>query len=77
MTVQPRPPGDERVRRTPALWVVLALVAAGAVRITVIGGEFLSAYPKATLTATALFALLAVPFWLFLADLDFLEPEPI
>jgi RsiW-degrading membrane proteinase PrsW (M82 family) len=77
VTVQPRPPGDERVRRTPALWVVLALVAAGAVRITVIGGEFLSAYPKATLTATALFALLAVPFWLFLADLDFLEPEPI
>lgn len=77
MTVQPRPPGEDRLTRTPVFWLVLILVAAGAVRIAVIGGEFFSAYPKATLTATALFALLAVPFWLFLADLDFLEPEPV
>ena len=63
--------------RTPAFWVVSGLLVAGAIRIAVLGGQFVAAYPTATLTATALFALLAVPFWLFIADLDFLEPEPL
>jgi RsiW-degrading membrane proteinase PrsW (M82 family) len=57
--------------------VVLVLLVGGGLRIAMLGSQFVSAYPKATLTATVLFALLAVPFWLFLADLDFLEPEPI
>jgi RsiW-degrading membrane proteinase PrsW (M82 family) len=69
--------GDERLTRTPAFWVVLVLLAAGGIRIAMIGGRYFAAYPTATLTATVLFALLAVPFWLFLADLDFLEPEPV
>lgn len=79
MTAPVRPGEQQRAQllRTPAFWVVLVLLVAGGIRISALGGQFVSAYPKATLTAVALFALLAVPFWLFLADLDFLEPEPI
>jgi len=61
----------------PALWVVLTLLVAGAVRFTLIAVRFASTYPVATLTAVVLFALLAVPFWLFVSELDFLEREPI
>ena len=63
--------------RDPALWVVLAVVVAGGVRMTMIGVRFATTYPVATLAAAVLFALLAVPFWLFVAELDFLEREPI
>jgi protease PrsW len=63
--------------RKPALWVVLALLVAGAARMGYVGARFAGAYPVATLTAVALFALLAVPFWLFVSELDFLEREPI
>ncbi|MFC7535286.1 PrsW family intramembrane metalloprotease [Actinoplanes sp. GCM10030250] len=62
--------------RRPAFWVVAALLAAGAVRIAQITGRFLDVYPLATITAILLFALLAVPFWLFVSELDFLEREP-
>ncbi|HEX8347831.1 MAG TPA: PrsW family intramembrane metalloprotease [Actinoplanes sp.] len=64
------------VLRVPAFWVVMALLTAGAVRMVGIGERYLSTYPLATLTATALFALYAVPFWLLLGELDFLEREP-
>ncbi|WP_229075396.1 PrsW family intramembrane metalloprotease [Actinoplanes sp. DH11] len=60
----------------PAFWVILALLAAGGLRIAQITWRFLDAYPIATLTAVVLFALLAVPFWLFVSELDFLEREP-
>jgi RsiW-degrading membrane proteinase PrsW (M82 family) len=60
----------------PALWVVLVLLVAGAVRMAVIGARFAGVYPLATLAAVGLFALLAVPFWLFVSELDFLEREP-
>jgi RsiW-degrading membrane proteinase PrsW (M82 family) len=62
--------------RLPAFCIVLALVAAGGVRMTMIAGRFAAAYPVATLTAIALFTLLAVPFWFVLKELDFLEREP-
>ncbi|MBL7260674.1 PrsW family intramembrane metalloprotease [Actinoplanes sp. LDG1-01] len=39
-------------------------------------GHFFAAYPKATTLSILLFALLAVPFWLFVSELDFLEREP-
>jgi RsiW-degrading membrane proteinase PrsW (M82 family) len=61
----------------PALWVVLALLLAGALRIGEIGVRFGATYPMATLTATVLFALFAVPFWVVIAELDFLEREPV
>lgn len=72
--VRPAPAGD---RSAPGLWVVLALLLAGAVRIGDLLVRFAGRYPVATLTAVALFALFAVPFWLLVAELDFLEREPI
>ncbi|MEU4692188.1 PrsW family intramembrane metalloprotease [Actinoplanes sp. NPDC023714] len=72
-------PGGARAAfsaRNPAFWVVFALLIAGGWRIAQIGGRFFGAYPVATLTAIGLFALLAVPFWLFVSELDFLEREP-
>ena len=62
--------------RRPAFWVVITLVAVGAVRMSEIAGRFLTTYPWATATALVLFALLAVPFWLFVSELDFFEREP-
>jgi RsiW-degrading membrane proteinase PrsW (M82 family) len=62
--------------RQPAFWVVILLLAVGTVRISQITAIFLESYPIATLTAIVLFGLLAVPFWLFLSELDFLEREP-
>jgi RsiW-degrading membrane proteinase PrsW (M82 family) len=60
----------------PAFWVVTALLALGAGRMAQVAGRFVEAYPKATLTAVVLFALFAVPFWVFVSELDFLEREP-
>lgn len=71
--------GGDRVTalgRLPAFWVVLVLLLAGAVRMTQLTGRFFVAYPVAAGTAVLLFALFAVPFWLFLSELDFLEREP-
>jgi len=88
MTAEPRlrsarsapvQPGDGPglgLMRLPAFWIVLATLAAGGARMAVIAGRFAGAFPLAMLTATALFALLAVPFWLFVTELDFLEREP-
>ncbi|XVU25617.1 PrsW family intramembrane metalloprotease [Actinoplanes sp. CA-054009] len=71
-------PASGRTRLSaPAFVVVLALLAIGAVRMLRLTGEFVTTYPKATLTSVLLFALLAVPFWLFVAELDFLEREPV
>jgi RsiW-degrading membrane proteinase PrsW (M82 family) len=70
-------PARDALTVKPSLWVVLALLVAGAIRVGDMGVRFAAAYPLATATAVVLFALLAVPFWLFLAELDFLEREPI
>jgi RsiW-degrading membrane proteinase PrsW (M82 family) len=68
-------PGPGLVR-LPAFWIVVALLVAGLVRMGMITGRFAADFPAATVTATALFALLAVPFWLIVTELDFLEREP-
>ena len=60
----------------PAFWVVLALIGLGAVQIGLIIHTSFVAYPAATATAVVLFALYAVPFWAFVAALDYLEREP-
>jgi len=74
--VQPGADPGPGLLRLPAFWVVLALVVAGGVRMALIAGRFAGTYPLATLTAVALFALLAVPFWFIVSELDFLEREP-
>jgi len=55
---------------------VAVLLAAGAVRIGFVGQEFVRQFPVATAVAVGLFLLYAVPFWLFLRELDYLEREP-
>ncbi|WP_250000705.1 PrsW family intramembrane metalloprotease [Actinoplanes sp. M2I2] len=62
--------------RVPAFWVVLAVLVAGGLWMARLAGEFFTSYPKATALSLLLFALLAVPFWLFVAELDFFEREP-
>ncbi|BCY05047.1 PrsW family intramembrane metalloprotease [Actinoplanes sp. L3-i22] len=74
--VIPGPARPAALFRLPAFWVVITLLAAGAVRMSQILTKFLTLFPIASLTALALFALLAVPFWLFVQELDFLEREP-
>ena len=69
-------PARATISRKPALWIVLGLLVVGGVRMGTIGVRFAATYPLATLTAVALFGLLAVPFWLFVSELDFLEREP-
>ncbi|GAA0808849.1 PrsW family intramembrane metalloprotease [Spirilliplanes yamanashiensis] len=74
-----RPSGaDTRLTlaQLPAFWVVVALIAAGAVTMGGVGWEFLTTYPAAFIVAAVLFALYAVPFWLFVSELDYLEREP-
>jgi RsiW-degrading membrane proteinase PrsW (M82 family) len=77
--VQPAPggTGPGGLIRLPAFWIILVLLVAGGVRMAMIGARFAGVYPLATAVAVALFALLAVPFWLFVSELDFLEREPI
>ncbi|MDR7280213.1 PrsW family intramembrane metalloprotease [Catenuloplanes atrovinosus] len=60
----------------PAFWVLAALLVAGAVRTVVFLRESITVYPVATVVAVVLFALYAVPFWIFVGGLDFLEREP-
>jgi RsiW-degrading membrane proteinase PrsW (M82 family) len=76
--VVPAPPGalPLAILRLPSFWVVVALLVAGGSRMALVAEQYVRAYPLATLTATALFALLAVPFWCFVNELDFLEREP-
>ena len=62
--------------RRPAFWLVLLLVVAGAWRVAVILGDGFRIYPVATTVAIGLFALYAIPFWLFVDNVDYLEREP-
>ncbi|MFC0526169.1 PrsW family intramembrane metalloprotease [Phytohabitans kaempferiae] len=60
----------------PAFWLVALLLAVGAARMAMLIRQAVAEYPVATITALALFAVYAVPFWLFVAALDYLEREP-
>ena len=57
--------------------VVASALLVGTVRIGAVFSRLFTAYPVATVTAIALFALFAVPFWLLIRELDFFEREPI
>lgn len=76
--VRPTPPAARRriPIDLPAFWVLVVLLAAGAAKVAVIVHDLFLRYPAATATAVALFALYAVPFWLFVGALDYLEREP-
>ncbi len=74
--VQPGAGSEPGTLRLPAFWIVIMLLAAGGVRMSLLVAQYAAAYPLALLTAVVLFALLAVPFWFVVSELDFLEREP-
>jgi RsiW-degrading membrane proteinase PrsW (M82 family) len=62
--------------RLPAFWILIVILLFSAVRFISLLASPLVRFPLATVTALVLFALYAVPFWLFIASMDFLEREP-
>ncbi|MFI5840882.1 PrsW family intramembrane metalloprotease [Catenuloplanes sp. NPDC051500] len=60
----------------PAFWVLALLLVAGLARMAMFLRESITVYPVATVVAVVLFALYAVPFWVFVGGLDFMEREP-
>ncbi len=62
--------------RLPALWLVVALLLAGAVRVGQLLDDGFVRYPVASVAAVLLFTVYVVPFWLLVRSLDYLEREP-
>lgn len=60
----------------PAFWLVAVLLAVGAAHLGRFVRDAFAHYPVATAVAIALFAAYAVPFWIFVGALDYLEREP-
>ncbi|HEX6686497.1 MAG TPA: PrsW family intramembrane metalloprotease [Candidatus Limnocylindrales bacterium] len=78
MSVRPTPRAARALKslRLPAFWILCALLALSAWRLGIMLHSPLARFPTATITAILLFGLWAVPFWLFIASMDFLEREP-
>ena len=60
----------------PAFWVLAVVMTICAMRLFDLLSSPFARFPTATMTAVILFALYAVPFWLFISSMDFLEREP-
>lgn len=60
----------------PAFWILGLLMASSGLRLIDLLRSPLARFPAATITAIVLFALYAVPFWWFIASMDFMEREP-
>ncbi|MBT8227028.1 MAG: PrsW family intramembrane metalloprotease [Dactylosporangium sp.] len=65
-----------RIPRTPAEWIFALLIAGGGCLVLAQLWAALMAYPRATTAAIVLFAAYAVPFFVFISTVDYLEPEP-
>jgi protease PrsW len=76
--VRPTPAsaGADGSLRLPGFWLVAGLLLAGGLRLATILREAIAAYPAATTAAVALFTVYAVPFWIFVRALDYMEREP-
>jgi protease PrsW len=76
--VRPTPAGTRRLisLTLPAFWLMIGLLAFGAVRVGQLAGTAFTAYPTATIVAAVLFTLYAVPFVIVARSIDFLEREP-
>ncbi|MBV1852047.1 PrsW family intramembrane metalloprotease [Catellatospora tritici] len=72
----PRPARALKSLQLPAFWLLGLILLAGLTRLGGILRADLAKFPVATTSAVILFALYAVPFWLFIASMDFLEREP-
>jgi RsiW-degrading membrane proteinase PrsW (M82 family) len=60
----------------PAFWVLVGILFFSGMRLLDLLHSPFARFPAATTTAIILFALYAVPFWWFIASMDFLEREP-
>jgi len=76
--VRPTPRTAKAIRslQMPAFWLLAGLLVICGAQLLGIFDKAYGKWPTATLTAIVLFGLYAVPFWLFIASLDFLEREP-
>ncbi|MCW2640115.1 MAG: hypothetical protein JWP76_2421 [Dactylosporangium sp.] len=76
--VRPKPLAGELFGsvRMPVFWLLIGLLLISTVRLGAMVAAPLARYPVATTTAFALFALYAVPFVIFIVNLDHLEREP-
>jgi RsiW-degrading membrane proteinase PrsW (M82 family) len=72
----PRTARSLKVLQLPAFWVLAGILALGTARLFSLWSSPFARFPVATVTAILLFALYAVPFWMFIASMDFLEREP-
>ncbi|WP_246002585.1 PrsW family intramembrane metalloprotease [Allorhizocola rhizosphaerae] len=77
-SVQPTPRAAHPLKslRLPAFWILGVVLVVCTVRLLDLLRSPLARYPVATTVAVLLFALYAVPFWLFISAMDFLEREP-
>jgi RsiW-degrading membrane proteinase PrsW (M82 family) len=77
-TVRPTPRAARALKslRLPAFWILCLLLLLSACRLGVLLQSSLARFPTATITAIVLFAIWAVPFWIFIASMDFMEREP-
>jgi RsiW-degrading membrane proteinase PrsW (M82 family) len=60
----------------PAFWLLTGLLLICGVQLLGIFDKAFGKWPTATITAIVLFAVYAIPFWLFIGSMDFLEREP-
>ncbi|HEV7899059.1 MAG TPA: PrsW family intramembrane metalloprotease [Planosporangium sp.] len=62
--------------RMPVFWLLVGLLLVGTARLGEMVAPALARYPVATTTAFVVFGLYAVPFVIFIVNLDHLEREP-
>jgi RsiW-degrading membrane proteinase PrsW (M82 family) len=60
----------------PGFWLISVLLLFGSARVGVILHSAFVRFPVATAVAVVLFTLYAIPFWVFVGGLDYLEREP-
>ncbi|WP_084557158.1 PrsW family intramembrane metalloprotease [Hamadaea tsunoensis] len=77
-SVRPTPRSARAVQslRMPAFWLLTGLLLVCGARLFTMLSTAYAKYPVATVAAVVLFGLYAVPFWLFIASMDFVEREP-
>ena len=74
--VRPAAGPDQRVSRAPVTWLLGLMLTWGCCGSVLMLWPAVLRYPGAMLVATVAFAVYAVPFLLFITDIDYLEPEP-
>lgn len=77
-SVRPTPRAARALKslQLPAFWILGAILIFSGMRLFDLLQSPFARFPTATTTAVILFALYAVPFWWFIASMDFLEKEP-